>query len=573
MNIGVIGWWHYDNQGDFRILECLTEALAPHRVTPIDTSFEINSGVLDRLNALDFIILGGGGLFQQAPTRPFDTFDRWAADLKTPIGVLGLGIDQVRDEYRPAVEALVERSEFFVVRDRASQEAVNHPKIEVAPDLTFLHPLEAAGRESRPSELPLCGVNLRLAGGLPAARWVAALSELPLRFRGIPLSAFEDWQEITLVQQLDGDCRPDFSPALYDGLDLMIGTAFHSVLFAIQTAVPVIALAYAPKVQRLMDEIGLGDYALSLEQWDQLPALVDRVLNERTQLTEQLAQITADLQRDIQATLARVRAALPADPPTRPAAGHRVSVVLIDNGDAETTRTSLESCLNQTWPALEILVAGPNAPELSDPRIKVVACDPAASPAEWINHTLEHAGGELVTWLAAGDEFAYDAIAYLAHQLEQAPDADAVYTEFVTLDANDRIEKAHVIEPAAKLFRRNVVGPSFLLRQKLFTRMGGLRPDSPLPDYDFWLRAGQDCHLRPVRGHLFYHRPAGDPIDLDDQKRATRRGWRAGMALPKRIAWNLIDSRPFERWITRPLLALWRRTKAGGTARQRQGKK
>jgi hypothetical protein len=42
VNIGIIGWWRHDNQGDFRILENVTRALAPHRVVPIDLPFTFN---------------------------------------------------------------------------------------------------------------------------------------------------------------------------------------------------------------------------------------------------------------------------------------------------------------------------------------------------------------------------------------------------------------------------------------------------------------------------------------------------------------------------------------------------
>jgi len=103
MNIGVIGWWNYDNQGDLAMLAALRQGLAPHHVVAIDTGFPANPDTIGRLNWLDFVILGGGTLIPGRPTAPFDTFDQWADQLQCPLGIAGLGVDPVRERYWPAV--------------------------------------------------------------------------------------------------------------------------------------------------------------------------------------------------------------------------------------------------------------------------------------------------------------------------------------------------------------------------------------------------------------------------------------------------------------------------------------
>jgi hypothetical protein len=35
MEIGAIGWWSYDNQGDLAMLAALRAGLAPHHVVPL----------------------------------------------------------------------------------------------------------------------------------------------------------------------------------------------------------------------------------------------------------------------------------------------------------------------------------------------------------------------------------------------------------------------------------------------------------------------------------------------------------------------------------------------------------
>ncbi|NLE43538.1 MAG: hypothetical protein GX620_02350, partial [Chloroflexi bacterium] len=60
MDIGAIGWWGYDNQGDLAILSALERGLAPHCVVPIAIGLPVHADALYRLNRLDYVILGGG---------------------------------------------------------------------------------------------------------------------------------------------------------------------------------------------------------------------------------------------------------------------------------------------------------------------------------------------------------------------------------------------------------------------------------------------------------------------------------------------------------------------------------
>ena len=174
MHIGIVGWWHNGNEGDFRILDCMTRALEPHHIVPIDLPFPLNKDSLRRLNLLDFVILGGGGLFQKAPPpHPFQDFDVWGKDLKTPIGIAGVGIDAILPEYRRSMQAFIEQARFFYVRDRASQQIVGHPKVQIAPDLTFLYPLAPPKvSEVSSKDSPVCGVNLRNVPSFVPTPWM-----------------------------------------------------------------------------------------------------------------------------------------------------------------------------------------------------------------------------------------------------------------------------------------------------------------------------------------------------------------------------------------------------------------
>ena len=560
MNIGVIGWWHHDNQGDLAMLDALTDALKPHQVVPIDVGFEMNADALHRLNQLDFLLLGGGTQFQTAPPPPFDTFDAWGQDLRVPVGAIGLGVDLVTPEYRHTVMRLLDQSEFFYVRDQHSRQVVDHPKVQVAPDITFLKPI-------RPADLPddsheqqvVYGVNLRRTPGLDVDHWVEAINGLSFSLRGVPFSSFHTWHEASILQQLDATCATAFQQELYDGLSLMIGTAFHSVVFAVQAAVPVIAIASTPKVRHFMQDVGLSDYVLEPGDWRRLGELSNRVLSESDQIRQQLREISAALTQSAQHTMTEVTAQIGRVPTHQRVAGPKVSLIVVGSTFGEANRQSIESCLEQTYPDFEVLFLGNDA-ELSrqysspDVRLKIILED-GASLGDCLNRAFAQASGEYLSWIRAGDFYTRDAIDCMVDSLQQEPAGDMVFTDFYTIQDHDRIMDAHAVLEPRKLIRRNVVGPSFLFRRQLSQVVGAMRADTPLADYDYWLRANTRCRLKPVHALLFYSQSTHQSIYTRAAERATRRLWYTTRPWLVRTLGLLIDTDWVEAFVIRPLLA------------------
>lgn len=569
MDIGILGWWRYDNQGDFRILDNLMRALAPHRVVPIELPFLYNEDVLQRLNLLDFLIVGGGGLFQEAPPPPFDTFDAWGRQLETPLGLAGVGIDEVLPEYRPLMSALVEQARFFYVRDSVSQQLLGHPKVQVVPDLTFLYPLDnAVGTQGSPKHLPVCGINLRQTPGLEVSQWVEVLHRLPVELRGIPFSTFRVWHETKILERLDKACATAFDLELYQGLDLMVGTAFHSVVFAIQAGVPVIAIAYAPKVRRLMTDIRLQDYLLEPDEWIKLPELVERVLNERGQLVSYLREITIALTKRAWQAMAGVRQEIDRTTAKRLArSGPRVSIVVVGSESDSANRTTLVSGLSQTYEDVELVFVAhdsriPLETASSAHQVKIVPDDPTKSLGERLNCGFAQATGEYLSWTVGGNVYARDAIACMVNRLQQKPTCDMVYTDYYTIHTTDLIADAYSVDSAHKLFRRDVVGPCYLYRRKLGEAVGSFRADTPLAAYDYWLRAHEVGNLQPMHLQLFYALVSNVRADDRQAERQTRRQWRSNKPWLLRVFWTIVDTGLIENLIVRPLLFSRRRAMA-----------
>ncbi|MGI6381239.1 MAG: polysaccharide pyruvyl transferase family protein [Anaerolineae bacterium] len=547
MNIGAIGWWSYHNQGDLAMLAALRQGLAPHTVVPIDTGFAATPDAVYRLNRLDYLLLGGGTLIADRPAPPFDTFEEWMDDLACPLGVVGLGVDPVHPAHWPTVEAMLDRASFWYVRDQQSRHNLHdHPKVQVAPDLSFLRPLSVRPFAGEPlGPRPLCAVNLRrgAAADLDPDPWVAAIRRLPLRLVAIPLSTYAAFDERLILQQLDPDVAPQFDAALYQQADLVIGTAYHAVLFAVQAGSPVIAIGYAPKVDQFMQENGLGRWLIRPDEPAKLASRVEELLSEHASVAAKLVQIRDRLHQEARAAIEDVHQAISAGGPRISRSGPRATIAVIGSGDPLADRRTLASCIRQTYGNVQVLLVDANPPE---------------NIAIRLQRTLARSSGEYLGWIGTSERLATDAIDCLASRLTEDPDLDVVYADYQAVDAEGLPVGQHVVPDANKLYRRDVVGPCFLMRRRLLRTLARVSRETPLMAYGLWLAAHPTHKLAPFHAPLCRSsRPVTSPAYVA-QERATRRIWRQTQPALWQAAWQVIDSRLGERLLMQPLAWLCR---------------
>jgi colanic acid/amylovoran biosynthesis protein len=89
------------------------------------------------------------------------------------------------------------------------------------------------------------------------------------------------------------DDRPDHHTikAMYGGLDLLVGTRFHSVIFAMTASVPVLAIEYEHKTSGIMKDLGLDEWVhdITTVDGDTLTAALRRLFARRAEIIAQLA--------------------------------------------------------------------------------------------------------------------------------------------------------------------------------------------------------------------------------------------------------------------------------------------
>ncbi|PKK89730.1 MAG: hypothetical protein CVV64_13070 [Candidatus Wallbacteria bacterium HGW-Wallbacteria-1] len=323
MRIAVIGWYNNQNFGDDRILESLKGYLSADQLIPFSSISEAMNN-LNAVNACDCVLFGGGGLI----LRGMNQYVPLLQGLYRPLGCIGLGVEIARHpDSNQFLDLLIEKSLFIHVRDYGSAaNLLNHRKIVIGHDLTFLTPYEVIGS----SQSDICGINLRpwrfWAGEHNGAfdRFMSRLAHLRgLRF----IYPFPQWRPHLVADILKSEfrqilplpfytpenCRNDihelrrygFSESQNDMIDdfrkcgIIVGMRFHAVVFAIQMGIPFVSLSYQPKNEELCKRLGLPDLSVDIYSRSAFRKALQYSLENRDSIRERLLKYRSEAQADL----------------------------------------------------------------------------------------------------------------------------------------------------------------------------------------------------------------------------------------------------------------------------------
>ncbi len=92
------------------------------------------------------------------------------------------------------------------------------------------------------------------------------------------------------VRLLEADPGPTEMLWICGRLDCLVGTRMHSNIFALSSGVPVVAVAYQPKTSGIMEQLGLGEYVLPMEDLEpgRLLQLFESMLRDRDRIAAEL---------------------------------------------------------------------------------------------------------------------------------------------------------------------------------------------------------------------------------------------------------------------------------------------
>jgi polysaccharide pyruvyl transferase WcaK-like protein len=313
----LIGWYGHGNAGDERILYCLKDCMRGAELVVVSGLHDVAVRRAE-LESCDFVLFGGGGLV----LRGFGKYAQAIRDLRVRFACVGIGVDAVHADNYELIRTLLDKSEFILVRDEQSWEALaRNPKVLVGPDLTFLRPLPV----SDPPDDNRCGINLRPwpywlweHNSLPdkvmrrlnrRAPWLSRAYPLPMwepaRCVQVLRSIFSELVPISLYEEAgvpgDADVLRRFVHAAVaaDGMQqvgrqpYLCGMRLHSLVFACQTGTPFISLSYLPKNAAFCASVGMERFSVRLGDLRALNVAATELLRSRVSVREHLLDVRA----------------------------------------------------------------------------------------------------------------------------------------------------------------------------------------------------------------------------------------------------------------------------------------
>lgn len=262
MKIAVVGWYHKLNWGDEILENALTRLFSDCELT-----FWGHAPNPAALAGFDHVVVGGGSVW---PNTLFDKYLETRDSLLTPFSLLG--ISARRSAGASLTQQVLADACAVVVRDRATRALLlDHPKVAVAPDLSWLYPLTAA---AEPPRERIIGLNLRahhrghwrpeVIGEVVrgAAEEIVALPFYYGDRRWEGGRALPD-REVLAAAGVMGPERSAGSD--FQRVRTVVAMRFHALVLAAQAAIPFVGFDYHPKVVAFCKELGLEQYCVPLD--------------------------------------------------------------------------------------------------------------------------------------------------------------------------------------------------------------------------------------------------------------------------------------------------------------------
>lgn len=284
MKIAVFGYYNALNAGDDRIQYCITRlfqgntiVFLPHYLPPAE----------EYLQSFDWILIGGGGLVFDRVGIWVNT-KQWIKKCRANIGVFGLGVNRVSPDLLPELSHLIEKADFFYVRDEKSKSLLNnHPKVKVQPDLTWIFPfsVEKSTKVSNKIAINLLPCHWK---EFDVERWVKELELSAFDINPFPLNFNRDRDYDLLKKYFGNSITQEFSLQPLIDSEILVACRYHAIVFAMQIGKPFIAINYDEKVQRLLSEANLSELCLETTEFDCLSEKIDFVLAEKAEIQDKI---------------------------------------------------------------------------------------------------------------------------------------------------------------------------------------------------------------------------------------------------------------------------------------------
>ena len=318
--IMISGYFGFNNTGDEAILKSMVRAfkekipqvkIAVLSHNPLQTSQTYKVKALNRLHLIKIIrclrnvnlfISGGGGLLQDSTGKGWSILYYLGLILitktvKVPVMIYAQGIGPINKKINKLlIKWILNKVNLITVRDNHSKKLLNNlgvsgPSIYVNSDPVFLlkkkninhiidnHPYiqNLINSDNR----PLIGISVReyKSNGSDSKRIFAQAADYLIenyqaKIIFFPFQFDEDVhinEEILSLMKNKAEVlkiklEPEELLSVLSQLSLVVGVRFHSIVFSSMANIPFIAFNYDPKVRYFVEDLGLSELLLEIDE-------------------------------------------------------------------------------------------------------------------------------------------------------------------------------------------------------------------------------------------------------------------------------------------------------------------
>jgi glycosyltransferase involved in cell wall biosynthesis len=193
----------------------------------------------------------------------------------------------------------------------------------------------------------------------------------------------------------------------------------------------------------------------------------------------------------------------------------KVSIVLPTYNGAKYIRQSIDSCLDQTYKNIELIIVDDGStdetPEIiksyNDERIKYTRHEKNKGLPHALNTGFANVTGEYLTWTSDDNYYHEEAIEKMLSFLK-TKNCEFVYCDYYTFEGDDPSNRNLIRLPKYVTFERiNCVRACFLYSREIKEVIGDYDPDTELAeDYDYWIRVSKKFPMHHSDEPLYFYR-------------------------------------------------------------------
>jgi len=193
----------------------------------------------------------------------------------------------------------------------------------------------------------------------------------------------------------------------------------------------------------------------------------------------------------------------------------KVSVVLPTYNGAKYLQQSIDSCLNQTYKNIELIIVDDGSMDETpkiikayhDERIRYIRHKKNKGLSHALNTGFARATGAYLTWTSDDNYFSEDAIESMVTLLQTNRKLDFIYANYYIINDDSKELQSVSVAASENLKEYNCIGPCFLYRRKIYEVIGEFNPAAFLAeDYEYWIRVFKRFRMQKLDKFIYWHR-------------------------------------------------------------------